>query len=228
MILTFQTHSNLDYFKDLVLETKKIMSFILSKFKKPYIAYSGGKDSSVLVHLLMQLNPHITIIHWDYGPYLIPRTIESKIIDNALKMNVKHFRYMTSPLYEKLKRNLNNVWGKEFMDKYIFSLAEEGFDCSFIGLRAEESHMRKAKTQDLLSHDDAMINAYPLRDWTWKDIFAYLLKYDVPYLKVHYDKYGGLLGYNKVRFVTFFDPDFKHLGSDNIDGILMPEFKNIK
>lgn len=220
-------HSETSIFKKRVINTYEDISFLLKKFKKPYIAYSGGKDSCVLLHFLMKIDPNTAVIHWDYGPYLIPRMIEARIIQNALNMGARYLRLLTSHSYNKLKRNVNNVWGKEFMERVLPSLVKEGFDCSFIGLRAEESHKRKARTLKMISKDKVMLNIYPLKDWTWKDIYAYLLINKIPYLNEHYDKYGVILGYDRARFVTFFDPDFKHLGSENIDGILQWDFKNL-
>jgi hypothetical protein len=43
----------------------------------------------------------------------------------------------------------------------------------------------------------------------------------------HYDRYSKTIDITKIRFATFFDPEFDKLGCSNIDGVMMPEFKNI-
>ena len=41
-----------------------------------------------------------------------------------------------------------------------------------------------------------------------------------------YDKYVAVLGWDRARFVTFFDKEFEHLGSINVDGVLMWRWRN--
>jgi 3'-phosphoadenosine 5'-phosphosulfate sulfotransferase (PAPS reductase)/FAD synthetase len=71
-----------------------------------------------------------------------------------------------------------------------------------------------------------MTELYPLRDWSAKDVWAYILSQGLPYLST-YDLYGPVVGWEKVRMVTFFDPEFDHLGNRNLDGVLMWKFKNL-
>lgn len=232
MILTKETwkevflmHSDTLLFKKTLKRAKECISIALSVFKKPYVAYSGGKDSCVLLHLVLNLKKDIKVIHWDYGSYYMPRSIETELLKNAIKMGGLNLETLTSPLYSKKKRQKANIWYREFLGKELPRLAHEGFDCSFIGLRAEESSSRKRRTKSFFSHDGHMVNCFPLRNFTYKDIYAYLLKHEVPYLAEHYNKYSALLGYAHSRFVTFFDPEFNKLGSSNVDGVLMHEYK---
>jgi len=218
---TFTMHSETESFQELLEKTKKTIDLILSKFKKPYIAYSGGKDSCVLLDLILHINPKIIVFHWDYGPNLIPRIIEYRLINNAFKIGAERFIYVTSDRY---LTNQKYVWYKDFLDKELPKLSKAGFDLSFIGLRAEESIIRAIKTKNILSHDKYMCNAFPLRDWTYRDVYAYLLKNKIPYLEKHYDKYSKLMGYDKSRFVTFHDPEFSQL-TECVDGILMYKHK---
>ena len=69
-----------------------------------------------------------------------------------------------------------------------------------------------------------MLECYPLANLTARDIWAYIVSNNLPYCS-HYDRYGALLGIEQVRMSTFFDPEFDMLGASNIDGLLMPEFK---
>ena len=219
---TFIMHSETEQFQTLFCKTKENIKTILNHFEKSYIAYSGGKDSCVLLDLVLNLNTKTPAYHWDYGPYLIPREIEYKLINNAFKIGVHRLIYATS---DKYRKHQNYVWYKEFLGKELPKLANAGFDLSFIGLRAEESYKRRQKTKTLLSNDNYMCNAFPLKDWTYKDIYAYLLKNNVPYLEKHYDKYSELVGYERSRFVTFHDPEFSQL-SECLDGILMYKHKH--
>ena len=68
---------------------------------------------------------------------------------------------------------------------------------------------------------------FPLLNLTWKDVWAYIISNNLPYPSI-YDRYAEVLGYDKVRLVTFFDNEFEKLGAPYLDGVLMPEFRNIK
>lgn len=207
-------------------KTKSIIERALSNFSKPYIAYSGGKDSTALLDLVLSLNRDITVVHWDFGPYYMPREIFNHIIENAKKIGAKNLRTPTSTKYKQQKRKAMNVLGQDFLGKYIPNLIEEGYDLAFIGLRAEESCKRRARTENYIRHDGKMFNCYPIRDWSYKDVWAYIVDNELPYLNEFYDKYGELLGDENTRFCTFFDPEFDKFGAKNLDGILMYKHKN--
>jgi len=203
-------------------EAKKIVKEALSKFKKPYIAFSGGKDSTALLHLVLSFDKNITVVHWDYGPYFVPRHIEKEIINIAKKCGAKNVIILTSHLYRKLGRKAKNVLGRHFLGIEVPKLAKSGYDCAFLGLRAEESVKRKIRTKKYFEKDEktGITNVFPLRKWSWRDVWAYIVKNNINYLSL-YDKYGPILGYDKARFVTLFDPEFSHFGTENVDKFLM-------
>ena len=207
-------------------EAKAIIAIALNNFKKPYVAYSGGKDSLCLLHLTLQQKPDVTIIHWDYGPYFMPREIENEILENARKIGAKNIQIYTSNLYLKLQRKARNILGSIFLEKIVPQLAKEGFDCCLLGLRAEESSRRKTKTKNPFKEEKGIINVTPLRSWKWIDCWAYIVKNNLPYPSV-YDKYAEVIGYDKARLVTFFDKEFEWTGAPLLDGILMTKHKNI-
>lgn len=212
-----------EYLKKLS-EAEKVIDDALNDFKKPYISYSGGKDSTALMHMVLKHNAEVTVVHWDYGPYYLPRAIEKEIIKIARKCGAKEIRVLTSSLYEKLGRKAVNVLGRHFIGVEIPKLIREGFDCAFIGLRAEESVKRRFRTDGFRETDRrGIVNVFPLRNFTWRDVWAYIASEKVPYLS-YYDKYAPLLGYENTRFVTLFDPEFDRFGSTNIDKFLMWEY----
>ena len=209
-----------------VKEARDVIKEALEQFSKPYVAYSGGKDSTALMHLVLR-QKQVTVIHWDYGRYYIPRPLHEEILEIAKKCGAKDLKVLTSSLYEKLGRKAQGVLGRHFIGVEIPKLIEKGYDCSFIGLRAEESVKRRLRTEGYYEYDKRGItNVFPLRSWTWRDIWAYLISNDVPYLSF-YDAYGELLGYDKTRFVTLFDSEFDCFGSTNVDKFLMWKFHEV-
>lgn len=64
--------------------------------------------------------------------------------------------------------------------------------------------------------------AFPLRDWSARDVWAYLVDDEVPYPD-HYDRIAATTGdgspraYERARFTTFFDPKFEEIGGPVMD-----------
>ena len=216
----FLLWSQTDEFQRKFEEAKSIIKQALSEFKKPYIAYSGGKDSTALMHMLLQHNDRITVVHWDYGPYYIPRPLEKEILTIARKCGAKNLIVLSSSLYEKLGRKAQGVLGRHFIGVEVPRLIREGYDAAFLGLRAEEGVKRRLRTEKLREYDKGITNIFPIASWTWRDVWAYIVANSVPYLS-YYDKYAPLLGYDKTRFVTLFDSEFDRFGTENVDKFIM-------
>ena len=192
---------------------------------KPYVAFSGGKDSSVMLSLVLEQKSDVMVFHWDYGRYYIPRKMEHEFVASAIKIGAKNIRVRTSSLYNKEKRNAKNVLGRIMLGYEVPKLNKEGFDACFLGLRKEESLKRKSRIKGLFEFRE-ITNVFPVMDLTWKDVWAYIVQNKIPYPSF-YDERSEIYGYDKVRLVTFFDSEFEKLGSIYVDGVLMPEFRNL-
>ncbi len=79
-----------------VEEAKHIIREALTRCLKPYVAFSGGKDSTCVLRLVLEQKPDVLVLHWDYGPYYIPRWLEQEFIENARKIGAKNIRVETS------------------------------------------------------------------------------------------------------------------------------------
>lgn len=205
--------------KQRVADALALVEQAIARANRAYVAYSGGKDSTVVAHLALEAQPDIMILHWDYGPYFIPRWLADEIRTNARQLGVRHLRIETSPEYLRLRRKAVNVLGREYLGKLLPRLRQEGYDVGFTGIRAEESLKRRRRYS--LSYPMKGITTYaPLFDWTWRDVWAYIFSRDLPYASI-YERYADAQGLENVRFATFFDPEFKHIGVPDLDGVLM-------
>ena len=205
-------------------EARAIIERALESAQKPYIAYSGGKDSTVMAHLVLQCAPDTMVLHWDYGRAFVPEPIQREILRNARLIGVRNLRIETSPLYAKLGRRAQNVLGKHMIGKLLPQLAAEGYDLAFVGLRKQESSKRaiRLRTNKALS---VIPECHPLANWDWRDVWAYIVTHKLPYLSL-YDQRAELVGYNLVRFTTLFDPEFEHFGALAIDNFLHWRYRN--
>jgi 3'-phosphoadenosine 5'-phosphosulfate sulfotransferase (PAPS reductase)/FAD synthetase len=204
-----------------------IIARTLREARWPYIAYSGGKDSTVLTALVLKQAPSVLVLHWDYGRAFIPAPVYEEILRNLHALGAKHVRVETSPAYARLGRDARNVLGRDCLGPggLVTRLREEGYDRVFVALREEESLKRRRRMRAERSHG-AIPECWPLRAWTWLDVWAYIVAHRLPYLSL-YDTRCALLGYDRARFTTLFDKEFDHLGAVTVDGVLHWRYRNV-
>jgi len=183
--------------------------------RRPAVLYSGGKDSTVGVHLTLQHFPEVLIFHYDYT-FNIPRPIAAEILENLRKLGAKNI------IVAREEKPVPDDRG--FFSAVNRFIRECEVDCIFSCLRAEESKRRKALTASDGRFQGAR-NIHIIKDWTWKDVWAYIVSKNLPYVSV-YDKYAEVEGWDKARFTAFFSPDLDFLGKSNIDGVLMWRYRN--
>lgn len=221
---TFLLHAESPAYQQAVQTAQQVIQQALRRARKPYIAFSGGKDSTVMTHLVLQQAPDTMVLHWDYGRAFVPAPLHAEIMHIARAIGVQNLRVETSPLYDRLGRQARNVLGRELIGRLIPQLRDEGYDLCFVGLRAEESgkrrrRMRKAEPVGVISE------CYPLALWRWMDVWAYLVANNLPYLS-YYDARAELIGYERVRFTTLFDAEFEDVGAPQLDTLLHWRWRN--
>lgn len=198
-------------------EANQVIAEALAQSRRPYVAYSGGKDSTVLTHLVLQQCPEIMVLHWDYGRAFVPEQVHKEILAIARQLGVRNLRVETSPLYARLGRRATNVLGRHYIGRLLPLLAEEGYDLAFVALRAEESVKRRHRLAAQRSLGP-IPECWPLASWRWLDVWAYLVTHQLPYLSL-YDARAALVGYDRVRFTTLFDPEFADVGNESLDNV---------
>jgi 3'-phosphoadenosine 5'-phosphosulfate sulfotransferase (PAPS reductase)/FAD synthetase len=187
------------------------------------VAFSGGKDSTVLLHIALQVDPEIDVFHWDHGSQLMPREIQSEIVTNARGIGAKNLFVETSMAVEREDMRTNwRGWYQVFWGSLARVNREHGWQTQFVGLRSEEGCKRSAKIKCPTKGE-----VYPLADWSYLDVWAYIITCQLPYPKV-YDKYGPVLGWDQARFVTFFDGEFEKFGGPFLDGFFFPQYRHKK
>lgn len=60
-------YAETDEYQKAVRQLEENVSKAFSEYSNPYVAYSGGKDSLVMSHAVLQENIDTLIFHWDYG-----------------------------------------------------------------------------------------------------------------------------------------------------------------
>lgn len=157
-------------FNRLVKMTSGFIKWALQRVEKPYLACSFGKDSAVMLHLVLQQRPDIDVrfIRWQNETDLIDNYDE--VIQQWNLTNLNQIELVRSSLSDKRK------------ERYQTS----SYDSYFIGLRQSESTARRItlKKDGMFYKSKAgIIRISPLSDWQDHDIAAYVFSKKLPTLK---------------------------------------------
>lgn len=198
-------------FQDKIRIAKSVISSTLPNYK-PAIAWSGGKDSTAMLHMIMQvcddLNyryPDILFIdhnqHFDEIIQMVERFVEDnglymvvsvnkKIIDidtiNIEEIDTANKREidMTGFTHKNLDLTLNSFEGNHLLKTVpmIKTIAERGYTALYTGIRASENEAR-AKEQ-FISPRYGHVRIHPMLAFTEDDIWTYIRqnKVNVPSL----------------------------------------------
>lgn len=220
---TFLLHAETAEHRARVAASEKIIKDCLSSSVRPYVAYSGGKDSTAVLHMVLRQKPGVMVWHWDYGPEFVPREYERESVDIARWMGASNIRLDSTP--DQVRGGDNGSWWRSFAG-HIKGLREEGFDLVFLGVRGEESGKRRRRLSAGRPGIGIVRECCPLADWSWMDVWAYIVSHGLRYHRV-YDLYAPLLGWDKARFASFYDNTLDKIGMPNVDGVLLPGFKHV-
>lgn len=191
--------SKMPQYTEKLKRTSEAISQMLRISAHPYIAFSCGKDSSVLADLVLSIDPSVTCRFISSG--------ETRIVHNVDDV-IRHFTERYGALVEEI--NIDRVfsveWEKATFDEQrkagrrdIQRIDNHGYDGVFMGLRKEESRGRKIslsfhKTDGLPDgmyrySDRDFYRMCPLADWKTQDIGAYIAVNNIPMLD-WYREYG--------------------------------------
>lgn len=177
---------NREHINEITIESKNLIKKCLSKYEgyTPIILTSGGKDSSVTMDLVRQVNLGIKAIFNNTTLDCIDTYKHIKTIDNIQYINPKEgfyqWRKRINFIPTRFSRACCTIFKEGAMmdvldknDKYIF----------FLGMRNEESSARSGY-EDYWKNEkwgDNWFGCLPIRKWSELDIWMYLLMNDVSF-----------------------------------------------
>ena len=153
--------------------------------RAPYVAFSGGKDSTVVLALVREYMPDIPAV-WSDDEWYLPETEEYMARIEAEGVNLHHIR--------------TNAWHTEWFriagdyDGIPDYAKRQEWDLVFLGLRQEESAKRRVhlRTCGLLYQcKNGFWHCNPIGDWTWRDVWAFILSRGLDYNRA-YDRLAEL------------------------------------
>ncbi|MDD5231129.1 MAG: phosphoadenosine phosphosulfate reductase family protein [Candidatus Marinimicrobia bacterium] len=166
-------YAQLDQFKYLVSKTERFIAWSLRQVKNPYVACSFGKDSSVMLHMILKHAPNI-VVRFATHP-------ETNILDDypgVIEWWVKNYSIKLQEIYcdgglVKVKHHQRKM------------LNEGNWDAFFVGIRAQESFGRRVSLKTYSKYHqlaNGRIKICPMAWWKENDVSAYIFSKDLPLL----------------------------------------------
>lgn len=198
------------------------------------VACSGGKDSMAVLVLAAASGADHRALHFDWGRRFVPRELEQEIVANICSYVPEQRLYVASyeraefelfPENSHFQRNLRGEPGGETYEgvgKLAGALRYcQDVSLQLVGLRAGESGGRDRKLDGLYGESLGQPAAFPIRDWSARDVWAFLIDRGVPHPS-YYDHVAHATGdgsprdYEQARLSTVHDPEFENLNADGL------------
>jgi phosphoadenosine phosphosulfate reductase len=151
---------------------------------------SWQKQSSVLVHMISEIEPDVRVVEFDTG-LLFPETHRTR--DKLIERYPVQFERIEPALTvdEQAAEHGPELWTREpdrccAMRKVApLEQALEGMDAWITGIRREQSTTRENARKIEIDARRGVVKVQPLADWTNRDVWRYIWKHSIPYNPLH-------------------------------------------
>jgi len=192
--LAFLAYASLRRHRGIVRRSEALVSHALEKMDNPYIAFSTGKDSTCIAHLVWRQRPEVPAVYFD-AQCSFPES--TAYLDRVEMEGRRIIRFPCEPLLETFKR----VGGptsprseRETMKSTVYLpiaelLRSYGFDGTFVGLRAAENWGRAQLYKyrgGLFWHRGwELWECIPVADWSYDDVWGFIFSNGLDYNQVY-------------------------------------------
>src|SRR5947209_8724976 len=157
-----------------------VLAYAVERFHpRLYVACSFQKEASVIIDMLMRIEPHARFFTLDTG-LLFPETYETwRALEERYGVQIDSYSDITEGDWEGD--------GYCCADRKVERLKDAlaGVDAWITGIRRDQSptraHARKFEWDD--RHE--LFKANPLADWSERDVWGYISRHDIPYNPLH-------------------------------------------
>jgi phosphoadenosine phosphosulfate reductase len=166
---------------------EEVLAYAVEQFHpRLTMACSFQKEESVLVHMLMAIEPSARVFTIDTG-VLFPETLETwKRFEDAfgVKVEVLDARSPDEPW------TATRCCGPAKVDALERALSD--VDAWISGIRREQAPTRSGSVKLERDEKRGIWKVNPLVDWTEKDLWTYIFKHDLPYHPLHDRGYASI------------------------------------
>ncbi len=166
---------------------EEVLAYAVEHFQRQLtMACSFQKEESVLVHMLMAIEPEARVFTIDTG-VLFPETLMTwkRFEDRfGLKVEVMDAHSSDEPW------TAERCCGTAKVDALERALT--GVDAWITGIRREQAPTRAATAKLERDERRGIWKVNPLADWTEQDLWQYIFAHDLPYHPLHDQGYASI------------------------------------
>lgn len=213
----YEIHAKSNEYKQRIREAKQNIHEILSEKEfKPVIEYSGGKDSIVLVDLVMRQDNTVPV--WNYHPgyaHSINQLFRSQNTQDEIIKTLHTMKNVPETVHvANIPADDENYLIRDYFEVLFEYMQLNELNLELLGIRGQESVTRKQRVkQDLVHLESNRVVSFPISNLTVDDVWAYIITNDIYYTS-HYDKYGPIYGWDNVRFTSHFNENDLYTGGN--------------
>lgn len=199
-----------------LLSPEDRVRWVLDRFPgRAILSTSFGIQAAVMLHLVTRIDPQIPVVFVDTG-YLFPETYRfAEQLSERLALNLKTY----APLVTAARQEAlyGKLWeqGVAGLEKYgrinkvepmNRALRELGAQAWLTGLRRDHSSTREHL--EVLKLQKRTLKVHPIVEWTDRDIYQYLQRFDLPYHPLWDEGYISVGDvHSTVRFADGMKPE---------------------
>ena len=167
---------------------QEIIKLILDAEPSAFITTNFGPNSTVLLHMLTQVQPDIPVIWIDSGLNKVETYEFADIAAEELNLNLKVYTpTVTAARFEAVMGGIPSLgdsrhaeFTKQFkLDPFERAMNEQKGKLWFSAVRREQTAVR-AEMDYVANGPFGLLKAAPLLDWTAEDMAQYIDEFDLP------------------------------------------------
>jgi phosphoadenosine phosphosulfate reductase len=179
------------------LSAEEVLEHAVERFHPAlYVACSFQKESSVIMHMLLEVEPEARFFTLDTGLFF-PETYRTwEELERRFDVEIDVFQGPTvarqAVLYgdELWKRDPEACCGLRKVSPLEEALAD--VDAWVSGLRREQSARRGRAPKIGWDGRREVYKVNPLADWSERDVWRYIFRHELPYNELHDRGYGSI------------------------------------
>ncbi len=204
---------------------QKVIKKALKNNPRYFVAFTGGKDSTVLLHLVKSvvgMQTTVNILHID-TTVKFPQIMN--FIDKMVKLfNLELYRYTNTEALNKglkIAKNISECCGELKINALKQAIEKFKVEVLFVGIRWDEQFARYH--EKIFSKRENHLRVHPIAPFTENDIWTYINTFGIPYCSI-YDE-----GYRSIGCMpcTKKDKRYERAGRENTKEELMINLRRI-